>query len=112
MSLGCDKVIVVLTQPDTYRKKILSKKKIKMINIFFKKYPKLIERMMNRHNEYNECVEYIKELEKENKVFVIRPSKNLDIDLIERNPDKLEAIYQIGIKDMKNKMKELKNYLK
>ncbi len=112
MSLGCDKVIVVLTQPDTYRKKILSKKKIKMINIVFKKNPKLIERMMNRHNEYNECVEYIKELEKENKVFVIRPSENLDIDLIERNPDKLEAVYQVGIKDMKNKMKELKKYLK
>lgn len=111
MSLGCDKVIVVLTQPETYKKEIISNKKIKAIKLLFKKHPKLIQRILNRHNEYNECVEYIKELEKENKVFVIRPSQHLDIDLIERNPDKLENIYQIGIKDMKNKMKDLEKYL-
>ena len=112
MELNCDKIIVILTQPDTYTKKILSNKKIKAINIVFKKYPKLIKRMMNRHNEYNECVEYIRNLEKDKKVFVIRPSKNLDIDLIERNPEKLEKVYQIGINDMKKQIDDLKKYLK
>lgn len=111
MELNCNKIIVILTQPDTYKKKILSNKKIKAIKIIFKKYPKLIQRMMNRHNEYNECVEYIKKLEKENKVFVIRPSETLDIDLIERDQNKLEKIYQIGIKDMKSQIKKLKKYL-
>lgn len=112
MELNCDKIIVILTQPDTYKKKILSNKKIKAINIVFKKYPKLIKRMMNRHNEYNECVEYIRNLEKDKKVFVIRPSKNLDIDLIERNPEKLEKVYQIGVTDMKKQISDLKKYLK
>ena len=112
MELNCDKIIVILTQPDTYKKKILSNKKIKAINIVFKKYPKLIKRMMNRHNEYNECVEYIRNLEKDKKVFVIRPSENLDIDLIERNPEKLEKVYQIGINDMKKQIDDLKKYLK
>ena len=112
MELNCDKIIVILTQPDTYKKKILSNKKIKAINIVFKKYPKLIKRMMNRHNEYNDCVEYIRNLEKDKKVFVIRPSKNLDIDLIERNPEKLEKVYQIGINDMKKQIDDLKKYLK
>ena len=68
--------------------------------------------MLNRHNDYNECINYINELEKEGKAFVIRPSEKLDIDLIERNPEKLEDIYQIGIKDMKKKIKNLKKYLK
>ncbi len=112
MELNCDKIIVILTQPDTYKKKILSNKKIKAINIVFKKYPKLIKRMMNRHNEYNECVEYIRNLEKDKKVFVIRPSENLDIDLIERNPEKLEKVYQIGVTDMKKQISNLKKYLK
>lgn len=111
LELGCDKVIVILTQPIDYKKKIISKKKIKMIKLIFKKYPKLIKRIMNRHNEYNECIKYISELEKEGKVFAIRPSENLNIDLIERNPNKLESVYQIGIKDMKNKMKKLEKYL-
>lgn len=112
LELGCDKVIVVLTQPLNYKKKIISDNKIKTIKFLFKKYPKLIERMMNRHNDYNECVEYIKSLEKDGKIFVIRPSKKLDIDLIERNPDKLENIYQIGIRDMNKNIKKLKKYLK
>ena len=109
--LDCDKMIVILTQPDSYKKEIISTKKQKMIKIIFKKYPKLIKRIMNRHNEYNECVDYIRKLEKEKKIFVIRPSKQLDIDLIERNPDKLESVYQIGINDMKKEIKKLKEYL-
>ena len=111
LELGCDKIIVVLTQPKKYKKKIISDKKVKMINIIFKKYPKLISRMLNRHNEYNECIKYINNLEKKNKVFVIRPSEKLDINLIERNPDKLEKIYQVGIKDMNKNIDDLKKYL-
>lgn len=112
LELGCDKVIVVLTQPEGFIKRKISNKKIKTVKFIFRKYPKLVERMLNRHNDYNECIEYINELEKEGKAFVIRPSEKLDIDLIERNPDKLESIYQIGIKDMKKKIKNLKKYLK
>lgn len=112
LELGCDKVIVVLTQPEGFIKKKISDKKVKTIKFVFRKYPKLIERMLNRHNDYNECINYINELEKEGKAFVIRPSEKLDIDLIERNPEKLEDIYQIGIKDMKKKIKNLKKYLK
>ena len=112
LELGCDKVIVVLTQPEGFIKKKISDKKIKMIKFIFKKHPKLVERMINRHNDYNRCIEYIEELEKSGKAFVMRPSEKLDIALIERNPDKLESIYQVGIKDMKKRIKELKRYLK
>lgn len=112
LELGCDKVIVVLTQPEGFIKKKISDKKVKTIKFVFRKYPKLIERMLNRHNDYNECINFINELEKDGKAFVIRPSEKLDIDLIERNPEKLEDIYQIGIKDMKKKIRNLKKYLK
>lgn len=112
LELGCDKVIIVLTQPDGFIKRKISDKKIRTIKFIFRKYPKLIERMLNRHNDYNECINYINKLEKDGKVFVIKPSKKLDIALIERNPDKLESIYQIGIKDMKKNIKNLKKYLK
>ena len=36
----------------------------------------------------------------------MKPSEKLDIALIERNPEKLESIYQVGIKDMKKRIKE------
>lgn len=111
LELGYDKVIVVLTQPASYKKQPLSDKKKSFIHFEFKKYPKLIERMENRHNEYNETIKYIKELERKGEIFVIRPSETLDIKLIERNPDEMERIYQIGIKDAKKRIKDLKKYL-
>ena len=111
VDLGYDKIIVILTQPLSYKKEPLSEKKKKFINFEYKKYPKLIQRMENRHNEYNKTINYIKELERQGRIFVIRPSQKLDIKLIERNPEKLEEIYQIGIKDAKKQMNKLKKYL-
>lgn len=111
MELGCDKIIIVLTQTEKYKKKMITEKRIKLMKIALRKYPKIIERLLNRHNDYNECLDYIKQLEKDGKVFVMRPPKYLKIALAERNPDKLEEIYQIGVNDMKNKMNELKEYL-
>ena len=111
LELGCDKIIVILTQPESYEKKPLSSKKVKFINMEFKKYPNLINRMMNRHNEYNKTLKYLKELERQGKVLIIRPSEKLDIKLIERNPNKLESIYQIGINDANKKIKKIKKYL-
>ena len=110
-SLGYDKIVIILTQPLEFRKRELSLKKQKMINMRYKKYPNLIKRMQNRYKEYNEVVEKIIELEKDKKVFVIRPSKKLNIKRLERNKDKLQEIYDLGIEDANRIMKDLKKYL-
>jgi len=109
--MGYDKIIVVLTQPLDFKKKMINEKKQKIVKFVYKKYPNLIKSMYNRHNDYNETIEYIKKLEKSGKVFVIRPSKKLDIKVVERNPEKLEETYQIGIKDGNSCIKKLNKFL-
>ena len=111
-SLGYDKIIVILTQPFDYRKKPLSKEKISLVKSKYKKYPKLIDVMINRYNVYNSSVEKIIDLEKKKEIFVIRPSKQINIDIIERNPDKLQSVYDLGVSDAKKVIKKLINYLK
>ena len=71
-----DKVIVILTRPITYRKEKTTGIQYKM---FYKKYPRLVEKLENRYKEYNDTVGKIVELEKEGKLFVIRPSENITI---------------------------------
>ena len=44
-----------------------------------KKYPNLIHDMEIRHNEYNKTLDYIKELEKEGSIYVIRPKNPITI---------------------------------
>ena len=55
--LGCDKIIVVLTQPLEYRKSKIDSKKEKFIRRKYKNYPNLINRMLLRHDEYNSTIE-------------------------------------------------------
>ena len=109
--LGFDKIIVILTQPLDYRKEKISSNKLKLVHLKYKKYPNLIRTMENRHNDYNEIIEKIIDLENKNEIFVIRPSKPLKIAILEKNPEKLEEIYNIGINDCQNIIKDLKEYL-
>lgn len=105
------KNIVILTQPLDYRKKPLSKSKERMVKLKFKKYPKLIETMMNRYKEYNERIEEIIDLEEKKEIFVIRPSKRINIKLNENNPDKYQEIYDLGVDTGKKILEKLKEYL-
>ena len=90
----------------------LSEKDLKRKRNKNKKYPNFIKTMENRYKKYNDALDKILELEKQNKVFVIRPSKNLDINVRDANKNSLQKIYDIGIKDAKNTIKELNKYLK
>lgn len=109
--LGYDKIIVVLTQPINYRKMYLSKKKLLLVKMRFRKYPNLIKTMTRRHYEYNTVVENIIDYEKKKSIFVIRPSQKIEIDLIERNPEKIQEVYNMGVEDCKKMMNRLKKYL-
>ena len=109
--LGFDKIIVVLTQPFDYRKKPLNQKTINKISKKFKNYPKLIETMKKRYKNYNDTIEKIIEMEKKGEVFVIRPSKQINIKIIERNKEKLQEVYDLGLSDANKIIGDLKKYL-
>ena len=111
ISLGYDKIIVILTQPLDYRKKPLSSKKEKLVKAKFKKYPKLIEAMLNRYKMYNDTIEKIINLEKKKEIFVIRPSRLIDINITEQDPEKYQEVYDLGVEDGKNIIEKLKKYL-
>ena len=107
--MGCDKVIVVLTRPIEYRK---GRTNPRLANLFYgKKYPKAAERINSRPDEYNACVEKIIEMEKRGDVFVIRPSRLVKVKHIERDTEKLQAIYDLGAADCAEKLDALRQYL-
>ena len=110
--LEYDKIIVVLTRPKGYVKEPLSNRKLKFISKKYKKFPNLINTMINRHNDYNKTIKKIEKMELQNKVFVIRPSDAINVKVIERNKEKLQNIYDLGIKDAKNSIKKIKEYIK
>lgn len=107
--MGCDKVIVVLTRPAGYRKGKTSRRLAKIR--YGRKYPLLAERINRRPEEYNACLERIEELEEQGKIFVIRPSRLVKVKHIERDTEKLQAIYDLGAEDCTACMERLKEYI-
>lgn len=110
-SLGYDKIIVVLTRPKNYQKPPTSDKELKLIKLKYRKYPNLIKNIEIRHKNYNETIKKIIDLENKKEIFVIRPSKPIIIDLIERDKDKIQEIYNLGINDATKNIDNLKKYL-
>lgn len=103
------KIVVVLTRDHTYRKKPM--KYINLIKKAFKEYPNLQHDLENRHIVYNETLDKIDKLEREGQIFVIRPSKPIACAMIEKDPNHLQEIYDIGRRDALNSLEELKKYL-
>ena len=108
LEMGFDKVIVVLTQPQDYRKKPMNPL---MIKAFYRKYPNLCKTLEERHARYNAQADDVAQLEKEGKIFVIRPEKALEIKRLEKDPKELERVYNIGLDDGEKSMDALKDYL-
>ena len=109
MEMGFDKIIVILTRPQGYRKE---KGNQSLAKIKYRKYPEFIKTIENRYLMYNEELDRIENLEKENKIFVIRPSRKVDIKRIEKNKDRIQEMYDLGVNDTEKKINKLREYLK
>ena len=107
--MGYDKNVVILTRPADYRKK--KNALMPLIRMKYRKYPKLVKAMENRHLVYNETLDYIREQEKAGKLFVIQPRESLHIGKIEKNPERIKAVYEEGRRAMKSRLEELKQFL-
>ena len=93
MSLGYDNNLVVLTRNHGYRK---PQKATRVPFFFYRKYPKVKETISGRNAMYNKQMELVEGMEREGRVQVLRPMKPVEVGRIERNTDKLLALYQEG----------------
>ncbi len=106
---GCDKILVIETQPADYIKK--PQKYMWLIKLKLGKFKNMIETMTNRYKVYNEQKAYVKSREESGNVFVIRPEAPLNIGATENNPDELQRVYDIGRRTALDCLDKLKSYL-
>ena len=104
--LGYDKIILVLTRPkNTHKEDKLNF----LYKLVYRKYPNLVERLINMGKDYEVVLKKIKDLENKDKIFVIRPPEILKIGRLEKNKDKIQKVYDIGLN---TGLKEIDNLLK
>ena len=50
-------------------------------------------------------------LEQEGRIFVVRPSESIKISRLEKDPEVLQAMYDLGVKDAKTRLEDMIQYL-
>ena len=108
-SLGYDRNLIVLTQPEGYRKK--KSGALPLIRLKLRKYPALVRAMEERHLVYNRQLSVIAERERAGRVIVLRPPELLGISRTEKDPEELERVYQLGRCQAEQHLSEIRRFL-
>lgn len=93
-SIGYDRNVVILTQPDGFVKK--KNKATPICRFKYRKYPNFVHTFANRQYMYNDTTKYVKEREEAGDIFVIRPPHKLELSSIEKDPENLRKAYNLG----------------
>ena len=107
-SIGYERNVVILTQPDGYVKE--HNPLMPLMRVALRKYPRMIEAMDKRHLMYNEEVEYVRQAEREGRCLVIRPQEKLPIGHFSHDPEEMQRVYDIGTKTGKKYLEVLKRF--
>lgn len=108
---GNDKHLIILTRPKGYKKEF-SKNNVFASKVIKRKYPNLTPHFLNRHELYNDIVQYCEALEKEGKAVIIRPNSEEAIESFEKDVSKLTNGYNHGYNMALEKLKDIKNLFK
>jgi len=112
IDLGYEKIVLVLTREPGYRKPPLDKWTKKGYERYFAPLPRFLKALEDVPERYNRMQEEIDRLEKEGRIYVIRPDHHVTVQRTEQDKRKLEALYQEGRRLALEHMDSLKAYLK
>ena len=79
--------------------------------IVYRKYPNFLKALVLRHNNYNAELYDIETASKNGEIFLIKPSKFLKIGRMEKDPEKLKSMYELGRADALKNLPNLKKFL-
>ena len=107
LNSGYEKIIVVLTRPADYTKA----KSCMPFGLVYNKYPEFVKTAQNAYINYNETLNLIRKYENNGKIIVLRPSEKIKMRRVEKNLNKLQAIYDVGVKDCNDNLSRIKEYI-
>lgn len=107
--LGFERNIVVQTRPEGYRKKPAHTRCL--AKLVYGKYPKFVKAIKERHLMYNRELDEIEQMRAAGQVLVIRPSQLIKISKMERNPEIVRKMYELGRYDAIAALDKVQNFL-
>lgn len=109
LNQGNDRAVVILTQPQSYSKQTI--RFSQFIKWYYRKYPKVYEMLISRASRYNASILKLEKMEKEGKVFIIRPKKILDVSRLENKPHKTALVYHEAMAQTRDEFSALRKWI-
>ena len=103
------KHVVIMTKEVGYVRKPFSM--MAAMRLRYHRYPKLVRDMELRHTRYNKVVRYLEREHAKGNLFLIRPSYKSEVKRVERDRDKILALYEQGYDEAKDCYDDLMRYL-
>jgi predicted patatin/cPLA2 family phospholipase len=104
-----EKTVVVLTRPRGYRKG--KSGNMLLFRLLFRKHPAFIQAMLRRNEAYDRTLDFIGQMERNGRLFVLAPSVGFSIGRTEKRYEKRLALYQHGYRLMEEEFKNLWKFL-
>ena len=108
---GFDRMVLVLTREHGYRKPETSRAAALAYERMYRRYPRLVELCKTIPQRYNALQERIDQLERDGRIFVIRPGQPVDVSRTERDVRKLRRLYRRGEAMARQRLPALLEYL-
>ena len=108
-SIGYDRNVVVLTQPESYRKG--PNRLLWLMRLILRRYPMIVKALRDRHLEYNQTTANVRQRAAQGDVLVICPDKPLGISRTEQNPDELQRVYEEGRRIAASQLDRIRQFL-
>ncbi len=106
---GFEKIVVLRSRPEDWRYD--DPKEDSKAKIFYRKYPDFARSQATNKARYNRECDEVDVLKASGRVFVIAPSRLIDIKHLEGDMDKLASLYYLGYEDGKGCIPALTQYL-
>lgn len=108
----CRKPVYILTRDAAYRKKPAPRMLRWLMDAKYgRRYPAVVDGMCSIPERYNARLERLLRLEAAGEVFVIRPERPVRVSRVEKDREKLDALYREGFSLGKRRLEEMRAWL-
>lgn len=107
--MGYTRCLVVRTQPEGFVKR--PDRALALMRARYRRYPAFVRASERRHEVYNASLAYAAQAQAEGRALVLCPSRRIPIGRVERNPEVLEAQYQLGRADARAARARIEGFL-
>lgn len=94
---GARKIMVLRSNPASYQKQAY--RYPGLLSWVLRKYPEIARRLRNRHNDYNQSLDFIRNPPADCEIIEICPPESFSTSQFTMQPEALEQAYQAGLAD-------------